>query len=155
MKMTNEEVKKILDGAPEGATHYTIISTQAFYFKDDQYGFFFHDDKKWRLDYVGDFGVTESLSDLREILELRQKVERLKAQLPKWVSVDERLPDSGVQVLCFGGLLTDLGFTHQTDFAVYAGNDKDWLFFDGTISDGWSITHWMPLPQPAKEQDHE
>lgn len=88
------------------------------------------------------------------ISELQQRITELEALVTKWVSVDERLPEVGVKVICFGGLLTDLGFTYQTDFAVM-GNDKEWIFFEGTISDGWNITHWMPLPQPPKGESDE
>jgi hypothetical protein len=61
MSMTNEEIKKILDGAPDGATTY------------DDDGYYSRPD------------VTEwLLSDLAEILALRERVDRLERELDRY-----------------------------------------------------------------------
>jgi hypothetical protein len=58
MSLTNEEIKKILDGAPDGSTTY------------DDDGYYSRPD------------VTEwLLSDLAEILALRERVERLEREV--------------------------------------------------------------------------
>ena len=62
-----------------------------------------------------------------------------------WIPVSERLPEKDKEVLC----LTDTGSYWLAMF-----NRCD----DGLWSDGefWSsekcVTHWMPLPEPPKEE---
>lgn len=59
--------------------------------------------------------------------------------LPKWIPVTERLPDKpGIYAVW-----TAKGF----------GNHLSTSYFDG---DSWSlrITHWMPLPEPPKEESY-
>ena len=65
--LTNEQIKQIIDGAPDGATTY------------DDDGYYSRPD------------VTEwLLSDLAEILTLRERVAELEQG--EWIMVDERLP---------------------------------------------------------------
>lgn len=80
------------------------------------------------------------------ILALQKEIEDLRAQLPRWIPVTERLPDDPVKkVLIF------VPHTH--------GNIVDvgrYLGADGWVLEGWyltqtSVTHWMPLPEPPKE----
>lgn len=64
----------------------------------------------------------------------------------RWIKVEDRLPEPGVNVL-----------------ALHRGYDKstikiEWLTFSGGA---WifdkaygRVTHWMPLPEPPKEDDH-
>lgn len=71
-----------------------------------------------------------------------------------WISVKERLPEEGEEVLVFGQYLNDipkvLGVRSR-----YKG-DQDWKYtWEG--SDEWvyrenDVTHWMPLPKPPKEE---
>ena len=80
--MTNEEIKKILDGAPRNTNQYEDCG------------------KYWYVVGGSDIYLESPmhhLSDLRRILEqdatileLRQEVERLKAQLPKWISMKDK-----------------------------------------------------------------
>lgn len=77
--------------------------------------------------------------DQKEIAELR-------AKLPKWISVKERLPIDRLKkyLVAFrdaGGSIVDM--------ARYFPSD-------GWTCDNWDvpqnlITHWMPLPEPPKE----
>jgi hypothetical protein len=80
-----------------------------------------------------------------------------KTNLPtpaKWISVKERLPEEGEEVLVFGQYLNDipkvLGVRSR-----YKG-DQDWKYtWEG--SDEWvyrenDVTHWMPLPEAPKEE---
>lgn len=77
--------------------------------------------------------------DQKEIDELREK-------LPKWLSVEERLPIDRLKkyLVAFrdaGGSIVDM--------ARYFPSD-------GWTCDNWDvpqnlITHWMPLPEPPKE----
>ena len=77
--------------------------------------------------------------DQKENAELREK-------LPKWISVEERLPTDRLKkyLVAFrdaGGSIVDM--------ARYIPSD-------GWTCDNWDvpqnlITHWMPLPEPPKE----
>lgn len=71
-----------------------------------------------------------------------------------WISIDDRLPDEGVQVL-----------VHKRDSGMdvaYYDRDRGWCFpfwdYDLCISADmgtsgfWDIVAWMPLPEPYKER---
>ena len=70
----------------------------------------------------------------------------------EWISVDERLPDSCgfLCLLCgensFGQIRVFEGFTGYMELGKleWHSNQKD------IDIDVWTITHWMPLPQPPK-----
>lgn len=72
----------------------------------------------------------------------------------QWISVKERLPKDGEEVLVFGQYLNDipkvLGVRSR-----YKG-DQEWKYtWEG--SDEWvytqdDVTHWMPLPDAPKEE---
>ena len=72
--------------------------------------------------------------------DMEKRIQELEAQVPKWISVEERLPKSGVSVLMLGPSIDiQVGF--------YIGNDRWDTFYQKRLI---SITHWMPLPQPIK-----
>lgn len=75
--------------------------------------------------------------------------------MSEWISVKDRLPESGVPVL-----VTFVGYTDnklhsdgvarwEPDLNGYNGG-WEWTldFSDATVE----ITHWMPLPEPPKEE---
>ena len=78
-------------------------------------------------------------------------IEQLEAQVPKWISVDERLPDGAYSVLCrylaengkyyctVGNYLPIGGFW-ETDI------DSNDCFYACD-----KVTHWMELPEGPKE----
>ena len=95
------------------------------------------------------------------IQDLRRENAELKARVPKWISVDDRLPDETGRYLAvkkriapdkLGGNRTDIvilrffvgdGFRMPTHI-------PDWI--NGEINE--EVTHWMPLPKPRKETDY-
>ena len=91
------------------------------------------------IDKVGMDAADQIERDQNEIAELREK-------LPKWISVKERLPIDSLKkyLVAFrdaGGSIVDM--------ARYFPSD-------GWTCDNWDvpqnlITHWMPLPEPPKE----
>ena len=76
----------------------------------------------------------------------QKEIEALREKLPKWISVKERLPIDRLKkyLVAFrdeGGSIVDM--------ARYFPSD-------GWTCDNWDvpqnlITHWMPLPEPPKE----
>lgn len=75
-------------------------------------------------------------------------IQQLEAKVPRWISVEERLPERGTWVLCCGakgGLFL-----------------SDWLmpFNDGTVycsvpnaRTGRYAKYWMPIAEPPKEEE--
>ena len=80
-------------------------------------------------------------------------VQGFKAAQPKWISVEERMPEFNQNVMVYGVGLPKYGFEGQTAIAItsytnhkywldVAGWNEPWQFF---LAD-YEITHWMPLP---------
>ena len=68
----------------------------------------------------------------------------LEAAKPKWISVEERLPDEFGQVLgVLDGMVTMLFYSGDGKFRTGNG-----LVFE---AESEYLTHWMPLPEPPKE----
>ena len=65
----------------------------------------------------------------------------------QWVSVKDRLPEVGKVVLAFG--------TRSATTGMFQGINKRndlWWWKGHTIK---HVSHWMPLPEPPKEDEHE
>lgn len=75
--------------------------------------------------------------------DYRALFQQLEAQVPRWVPVTERLPEDGKDVLVLIRGIVDVGF----HFAQYGWE----TYTMRTVG----ITHWMPLPEPPKEVQHE
>ena len=81
-------------------------------------------------------------------------IQQLEAQVPKWISVEERLPETQVTVVLAlkrdgGGSRIAIGSrAHWTPFRYYIDG--------GTCAvDAGRVTHWMPLPEPPKEEERK
>ena len=80
------------------------------------------------------------------IAALQQEIEKLRAQLPRWIPVKERLPEYGVRVLAtdmyegddYTGIWTREEYKDDADGCWYDEHGW-WHAFD-------DVTHWMPLP---------
>lgn len=62
----------------------------------------------------------------------------------KWIPVTERLPEYPGRFMCF----------YEVEESGEVGHCIDWGRYDP--DDGWyvsGVTHWMPLPEPPKEED--
>ena len=77
--------------------------------------------------------------DQKEIADLREK--------QQWIPVTERMPERDIQVI---GWYKDNPFS-QYRLGVEAWNGNGWIFVYAHryVTD---VTHWMPLPQPLKEE---
>ena len=74
-----------------------------------------------------------------------ERIRQLEQRVPRWISVEERLPEDGVEVIVhsdrFGG---------STHTAYYRHARQEWFEHNGVrlIPNVW---HWMPLPAPPEE----
>jgi hypothetical protein len=57
-------------------------------------------------------------------------------QRPAWISVEERMPELHVSVLCSG------------EGGVWIGQREEYEWFFPGANEMGTPTHWMPLPQP-------
>ncbi len=81
------------------------------------------------------------------IAALQQEIEKLRAQLPRWIPVEERLPEYGVRVLAtdmyegddYTGIRTREEYKDDAD-GCWIGEHGWWYAID-------DATHWMPLPK--------
>lgn len=100
-----------------------------------------------------------------QIGELTEKVEQLEAAIPKWINVEDRLPEvpknyNWIEVLC----LWKIPEINYVSYRVmrYYGEHNALSFPTGWSLHGdpldrvtdWSnaMSHWMPLPEPPKEE---
>ena len=64
----------------------------------------------------------------------------------RWISVSERLPKDGEDVLVY--------WNNGREHRIIPTNYDDGVWFDcifDNVMDDKNITHWMPLPEPPKE----
>lgn len=78
--------------------------------------------------------------------------------MSEWISVKDRLPDNKEHDWVLAQVVEDNGFMHIPKVMEYRQSKNDW--FEETY--GWlsehngafTVTHWMPLPEPPDEDDH-
>lgn len=86
---------------------------------------------------------------LQDVLSL------LKEQEARWIPVTERLPEEWHIVITYQpspSWMEDRIGLRRT--AVYIGNGK-WREAEKHNMMELPVTHWMPLPEPPKEEDKE
>ncbi len=63
--------------------------------------------------------------------------------MSEWISVKDRLPRSdGQYIVC------NSGFVIPARYTTYELGKRAWF---GRFSELHKVTHWMPLPEPPKE----
>lgn len=72
-----------------------------------------------------------------------EKIKDLEAQLPKWISVEDRLPEHNQDVVMYvqnwnDNLYKVIGYFHD---------DKKFYLENDTVTT-CSVLYWMPVPQP-------
>ena len=83
------------------------------------------------------------------IAALQQEIEKLRGQVPRWIPVEERLPevwrnDETAELVNYMIYSPDFG----VDIGSYHAKVKKWL----CMALPCTVTHWMPLPEPPKEE---
>ena len=73
--------------------------------------------------------------------ELTEKVAQLEAAQPKWISVEERLPDAGEKVM-IRGVKNGMQIGAFSGI-IRPGKNRRWWWKKNTILE---VTHWMPTP---------
>lgn len=72
-------------------------------------------------------------------------IELLKAQEPVWISVKDRLPDvrgNFLVVAIEAGKYIHITLSEFSKYFIMTGRRSY-----------WKVTHWMPLPEPPKEDE--
>ena len=86
------------------------------------------------------------------IAALQQEIEKLRAQLPRWIPVEDRLPELqswGASTEVLGLIKSEnapsLNELYDLTLCVYCDNGI-WSMPGRYVA----ITHWMPLPEPPE-----
>lgn len=79
-----------------------------------------------------------------------ERILKNQPTIGEWISVKDRLPEEGKFVLVTGNLYPNkhVGGTMAVSRRI------DVTYWSGFGRTG-NITHWMPLPEPPKEEDNE
>ena len=78
------------------------------------------------------------------VVDLNKTSKQLEAAQPKWISVEERLPEPDKNVLT-------LKNRKCVRIGYYSEDCEEWVINDMVAYDE-DITHWMPLPKAPKEE---
>ena len=86
------------------------------------------------------------------IAALQQEIEKLRGQVPRWIPVEERLPELqswGASTVVLGLIKSEnapsLNKLYDLTLCVYCDNGI-WSMPGRYVA----ITHWMPLPEPPE-----
>ena len=89
--------------------------------------------------------TTEEIADY--LIDNGITLEKATNAPTKWISVEERLPEPGTMVLVY----SRLGCTYFSHRLHYHIEGRPFAIED---SGGWEVTHWMPWPEPPKENNN-
>ena len=89
------------------------------------------------------------------IAALQQEIEKLRRQVPRWIPVTERLPENGVNVLCWYEYFRYGDFNAM--FATYGIGYQFHGNWGGEVANGRNakVLAWMPLPEPPEVENAE
>ena len=119
------------------------------------------------VEYVADYLISNGVT-VQENVKMSDKLLKQLKNAPiticksepsietvqEWISVKDRLPDNKEHDWVLAQVVEDNGFMHIPRVMEYRQAKNDW--FEETY--GWlsehnglfSVTHWMPLPEPPK-----
>jgi hypothetical protein len=95
---------------------------------------------QWLIENAKGFHNAESSKAMQE-QALRMEREQIELNKMKWISVKERLPIKGDEVLCYSeeGCVSVEKIRYNNDIPYCEQTDSGYA------------THWMPLPKPPKQ----
>ena len=92
----------------------------------------------------------EAVTGIRGIAhEAANAIEELTARdtnVPSWIPVTERLPEQGKRYL-----VARYDYVTETPFIDILWHDAHDLWWNRLYKGNCNVTHWMPLPEPPKE----
>ena len=103
--------------------------------------------------YKLDADFADAVSDAADAIEeLLDELTTIRKQFPRWISVDERLPEQFICVFATDG--EDVGIAafqgFIDDYPVWSNAWNLEYIEDQYDEDFLQVTHWMPLPAPPK-----
>ena len=85
-------------------------------------------------------------SDFREYMHDKIKWERKQElAMPRWIPVTEQYPEERKAVLVYQRM-------YKNTYCAFL-DGMDWWIYGGYGTKAFGITHWMPLPEPPKEEE--
>ena len=99
------------------------------------------------VDAVGLAAADRIANQSTNIAALQQEIEKLRRQVPRWIPVEERLPDvwrndETAELVNYMIYSPDFG----VDIGNYHAKAKKWL----CMALPCTVTHWAPLPEPPE-----
>lgn len=92
MKQTTDELKKIIENAPEGASGFSCVGDKIYYTKilnSQLYEFSQSHNCWWVFGDFDDVDSLNSLSDIKEIVELRERLENAAMYLDSFIDTEQ------------------------------------------------------------------
>lgn len=101
------------------------------------------------VDAVGLAAADRIANQSTHIAALQQEIEKLRRQVPRWIPVEEHLPDvwrndETAELVNYMIYSPDFG----VDIGNYHAKAKKWL----CMALPCTVTYWAPLPEPPKEE---
>jgi hypothetical protein len=89
---------------------------------------------------------SELITSEQRVSELLDEVDELESKIPRWISVEERLPEDEdrelTSVLGWNGV--------SAREVVFAPRERSGSQWSSAAGGHEFITHWMPLPEPPE-----
>lgn len=74
----------------------------------------------------------------------------------RWIPVTERLPEGDDTVLVYcPEVFKYVTGPHKSFFGRYSHTLDKWIVLSFGANDTWTVTHWMPLPEPPAQESQE
>ena len=100
--------------------------------------------------------TSDFVKAVEDVLVMLKNQDANGVTVQKWIPVTERLPDKQHDWVLATGILVPEDFYGVPHIAEL--RNGEWWDDSGDfplIDLGVEVTHWMPLPEPPKEKDHE